>query len=560
MEGPNKNTPAPTGPPPRPSAWRDGALLLALLLVAAAIHTWSIAHTEVTARDGVGFIRYAWQLQSQGWVGVLRENPHPPLYPLSILAAAYPVRHWAVGSPSAVMQLSAQVAAALAGTLLVIPIFLLGRELFDRRVGFWAALLFQCLPLGSRVLSDALSEGLFLLLTATALLLAVHAFRSQSLVRFAFSGLCGGLAYLTRPEGMLIVAATLLVLVGVQTVPRWRRPWRPTLACGAGVILAAAAVAAPYVAVIGQLTNKTTGHEVLQVGLSGGAAEPLLPAARDAHSDRGRSPLTASALGIFGPGSKELGFFEHHAWCLASIGREIIRGYHYLAWAPAVVGLVWFRGLFRGNPGPWVVLVLMLLHILVLWRVAYVVGYVAERHSLLIVMASLFWAVAALLAVGDSLGVVVRRITGSTAGTGLLAGGRAWSLVLLLGLAGSALPKTLEPLHANRAGFHAAGLWLAKHAPAQDFIMDPFSWVEYYSGQVYRSIRIPCSPTSGEACYVVLGGTKNEHERLPLMPTAKAWAALGSEVFHWPTQKLRYKAEEVVIYRVPLPLGQESHD
>ena len=66
--------------------------------------------------------------------------------------------------------------------LLIVPMFYLGKDLFDRRVGFWSALLFQCLPVGSRALSDGLTEGLFLLLIATGLLLAVGAFRTGSLV------------------------------------------------------------------------------------------------------------------------------------------------------------------------------------------------------------------------------------------------------------------------------------------------------------------------------------------------------------------------------------------
>src|SRR5438067_1669545 len=64
-----------------------------------------------------------------------------------------------------------------------------------RRVGFWSALLFQCLPASARILSDGLSEGVFLLLTAVALLLAVHALRSGSVACFTLCGICGGLAY-----------------------------------------------------------------------------------------------------------------------------------------------------------------------------------------------------------------------------------------------------------------------------------------------------------------------------------------------------------------------------
>jgi len=132
-----------------------------LLLLSAGIRVWHIHHTEVTARDGVGFIRYAWQLQHEPWTTVLRGNPHPPLYPLAILGVSIPLRQLVNDDASRAMQLSAQVASALAGVLLVIPMYYLGKELFNRSVGFWSAAIFQCLPASSRVLSDALAEGLW---------------------------------------------------------------------------------------------------------------------------------------------------------------------------------------------------------------------------------------------------------------------------------------------------------------------------------------------------------------------------------------------------------------
>ena len=41
---------------------------------------------------------------------------------------------------------SAQLVSALASVLLLVPMFYLGREVFERRIAFWSCLLFQCLP------------------------------------------------------------------------------------------------------------------------------------------------------------------------------------------------------------------------------------------------------------------------------------------------------------------------------------------------------------------------------------------------------------------------------
>src|SRR5205814_627612 len=83
---------------------------------------------------------------------------------------------------------SAQLVSALASVLLVLPMFYLGKELFDRRVAFWATLLFQCLPASARVMPDGLSESLFFLLCASAFLFAVRGLRTGAAPTFLLAG------------------------------------------------------------------------------------------------------------------------------------------------------------------------------------------------------------------------------------------------------------------------------------------------------------------------------------------------------------------------------------
>src|SRR5437868_4275151 len=106
--------------------------------------------------------------------------------------------------------------AVLPHTELPTPLW---RELVSLAMLLLLAALFQCLPVSARVMSDALSEATFLLFIATALSLAVRALRGQSAARFAWCGFFSGLAYLTRPEGALLVVATGLVLLAMQCSP-----------------------------------------------------------------------------------------------------------------------------------------------------------------------------------------------------------------------------------------------------------------------------------------------------------------------------------------------------
>src|SRR6266851_2803311 len=218
--------------PGRNQFLRDGGLLALLLLVAFGLRAWQITHTEVAARDSIGFIRQAWRLREQPIKDVLRSSEQHPGYPMMVAAVSLAVQRVVDGSDAATMQLSAQLTSAIAGVLLVIPMFFLGKALFSRSVGFWAALLFQVLPTSSRVMADGLSEGTFLLFAATGLWLGVIALRGQSKVLFGLAGLAGGLAYLTRPEGAAVVAATGAALLGMQVNKVWRRSSVQLAICG----------------------------------------------------------------------------------------------------------------------------------------------------------------------------------------------------------------------------------------------------------------------------------------------------------------------------------------
>ena len=340
-------------------AWRWLALLL---LAATALRAWQLTHTEVASRDSVNYVRVAWRLGHEDWRVVLRTCGQHPAYPLTVLATSAPVRHFSRGDLADGMRLSAQLAAALAGVLLVVPMFYLGAELFDARVGFWAALLFQCLPPSGRLLGDGLSEPLFLFLCAASLAFACRALRTGWRGSFACAGLAGGLAYLTRHEGALVPLSAGVVLLGMQMKRGWRRPWRDVLACGASLSLPALAVALPYMALIGGLSAKPTAHRLgTHPEHHPGPGWSAPQGGPRAESGGAPVPLTVSTVpwAIWDLKTRNTG--ERYAWAFYALGVTLVRGSVYVLWVPALFGLVWFGDRFRLVPGAWVALVLSLL-------------------------------------------------------------------------------------------------------------------------------------------------------------------------------------------------------
>lgn len=534
-----------------PRSWRrDLVCLLVLVLLAVGLRAAVIVRTSVAARDSIGFIRYAWRLEHEPWGKVVKESLHPPLYPITILATAQPVRQvlHASSADCLAMQYSAQIATALAGVLLVIPMFYLGCDLFDRRVGFWSALLFQCMPVASRALSDGLTEGLFLLLTATFLLLAGRALRSRSVGLFILCGMLSGLAYLTRPEGAALALILGFVLLVIQLRPLLRWPWKRVLAAGVALPFAALIVAAPYVCTIKAFSNKISANWMLE-------SQPDGKRRADNHLEPVGASNANLVLARMGPlvaewdrGWKEGG--RHSCsltWAIGAFTKEVGKGFHYIVWVPAFLGLLWFGGRALRNPTAWISLALCLFYTLVLLRLAMVAGYISERHSLVFVLCGAPWAVAGMAALPARLAALAARLRLTPR---LDAAGRYLPRLGMLGVAALCIygvPNSLRALHPTRVGFREAGFWIATHADADDEVLDPFCWSRYYAGREFTD-----NPVHPHVRYIVLDNiySYDHHSHLPFLEMAKTEARGHEPVYHWPTNVDTARAL-VFVYAVP---------
>jgi len=533
MEIPDQHHPARRVP--------DGILLLALLGLAGVIHGWLITHTYVPSRDTIGYIRYALQLGSQPWTEVIPQMQQHPLYPVSVWLFSVPICAALGGTNCDTMTWSAQAASTCAGMLLVIPMFYLGRELFDRRVGFWSAALFQCLPISAQVTADGLSDALFFFLAAMALWLGVRAARCRSPWSFAGCGLFAGLAYLTRPEGAVVAGAVGLSLVGFQAWRAFRWPWVRASACAMALTAGFLIIGAPYMALIGGITVKPTPLKMIGK-LHSDDTLPPRPGQSSAVS-----PRAAYLLAEWWNDREHFDRPPLH-WALYAFGKEVVRTSQYILWLPALLGFWWFRGRLRTVPGTWIVYVLCLLYVLVLCQVAMTVGYLAERHALFLVLLGMPWAVAGLERIGLLLAAGLER-WGRVAWSWSWLRGSTLAAILALAL----LSGVFKPLHANRAGHRAAGEWLAAHVHPGDDIVDPFCWAHFYAGAVFDEGIVP-APASGGVRYVVLENGKNPHSRLPLLAAARQLAQGQTPVYQWTPQpgNRKDRAEEVVVYAVPV--------
>jgi len=504
---------------------RDWKLLLPLLLITLTLRVVMLCRTEVPARDSIGYIRYALEFERPDltWGDVLRKNHQHPGYPLIVLGVSYPVRYFLGGITPYSMQLSAQIASGLAALLLVVPMFLLGKLLRDRWLGFWAALLFQFLPVVSHILADGISEAAFLLWCVWSIYFGCRGLQGGGSRQFALCGLFSGLAYLTRPEGALVLVATGLVFAGMQVLPAWRQAWSRWLRQAAALMLPALTLGSIYLGATGHFTNKPSVKDMLTTRTT--APDTPDPVAQS-------SPLFAAFIK-----SASATVWQRFSGAVLELGTEIVTGLHYLWAIPAALGMYWQRRRFRTLPASWLLTALCFLYMAVLVRLGMREGYISNRHVLIVVMCGTYAAVWALCD-------WPQRLPGSF----FTRGATVFSLAGLLLAVATCLPKTLQPLHGNRAGHHAAGLWLAGRVHMGDEVKDDHCWAHFFAGQVFIE-TIPVPHTDHDQRYTVISRSRDPENHRRQDDEEKV-AAHATMVYHWPEDRPLENAK-VVIYAAP---------
>ena len=185
--------------------------LLAIVLLAAALHTFGIARSILPAQDGLKFIKIARAFQLHPWADVVRGTDQHPLYP-ALVALAEPVVAAFAGHGPDTWRIAAQLVAALAALALLVPLHGLACRLFGDRVANLTALGFVLLPLPMTVGHDTLSDSLALFAFALALRLGLESLDSERWEPAVGCGVVAGLGFLARPE--VLVAALAVVVTG----------------------------------------------------------------------------------------------------------------------------------------------------------------------------------------------------------------------------------------------------------------------------------------------------------------------------------------------------------
>jgi 4-amino-4-deoxy-L-arabinose transferase-like glycosyltransferase len=232
---------------------RGDRVLPALLVAALALRVLLVVATPdyQPFADAVDYADHARSIAAgHGYPPTLIATPgspsalRPPVYPL-LLGGAFALDGRDGG----------RILGALLGTLTVLLVYLLARELSDRRVARVAAGLAALFPPLVMLGAGFLSEQAFLPLELGALLAAIAFRRSPRALRWALlAGALCGLAALTRPVGAVLLVPVAIALWGS------RRRLAPVAA-----LAVAALVIAPWT-----VRNAVQLHAFVPISTTGG--------------------------------------------------------------------------------------------------------------------------------------------------------------------------------------------------------------------------------------------------------------------------------------------------
>jgi 4-amino-4-deoxy-L-arabinose transferase-like glycosyltransferase len=190
------------------------ALIVAASLavrVAASVY-WRPGAIE---SEGAEYARIAENLRhGVGYVGLATPGPEvnfPPLFPLLIAGTSFATHNY---------EWAGRLVSLLLGALLPLPVFGIASCLFNRNVGFIAAMLALLHPLLIHLSFAVLSEGPFFTVFLSAVYIVVRALNQSSARLWFLVGGAFGLSYLLRAEAFAAFAiAVVFALTTTEADP-----------------------------------------------------------------------------------------------------------------------------------------------------------------------------------------------------------------------------------------------------------------------------------------------------------------------------------------------------
>jgi 4-amino-4-deoxy-L-arabinose transferase-like glycosyltransferase len=216
---------------PRLYKFRAWHVIILLLLIAFALRLVLLLQPEVIHNDGTEYVRHAKEVLAGNWTGgkgtpdYPSTGKFPPAYPAFIAFIFLFIKNF---------ELAGILVSVIFGTLLVLPVFYLGKEIFGEKVGVLSGLLVAVQRFLHTSSGSVLTESTYYFFIAASVLFGWRAFSQGKFHHVLLFSLFVSMAYLTRPEGIGLLFV-LVIWVLLINPPERKRVWKKRV----GIVLLA---------------------------------------------------------------------------------------------------------------------------------------------------------------------------------------------------------------------------------------------------------------------------------------------------------------------------------
>jgi hypothetical protein len=445
---------------------QDFTHLAILLVIALGIGVYLIATTVVITKDGVWYIQEARKLSGE------------PQSVTKGLTSGFPslifITHKLATSLSDSSSLftwiySAQSITLLCRLLALIPLYFIGKLWIGGKRSFWAVFILIILPYPAEFGSDVLREWPHILFLASGLLFLIWAVKQNKCWMFGAAGFVAGLGHIIRPEcAQILIYGALWIFIRLFSPKPGMS--RPRLLCALFVLLIGFAIpAAPYTTARGQFLPKK-----LKALISTANPEE----SKEIQESQINSDNNVNTTSI-APGKI--------AKAIAELAGVISENLMYF-FMPAMLIGIYFRFRKRSSATEierFFVPAFAVLNVVMLIVLYYSWGYISRRHSLPLVVFTIFYVPIGLEMSADWL---ANRFSKFRPASGK--DRRLWFFILLITGTVICLPKLFSRPGSDKPGYRTAAAWLKENTTPDDLIASPDRRITFYAerkGLIYET-------------------------------------------------------------------------
>jgi hypothetical protein len=453
--------------------------LAVLLLTSLLLSTYLFFRTYVISLDGAfQFIPMAKMFASGSLRDAINFGGQQPLYSFFISLLSRWVPNF---------EMAGKLVSAFFGTLVIFPVYYLGKRIFDQKIAFLSTFLLVMHPYFRRFSADVLKDSTYLFFFASAIWFSWRALDSEKKYPHLLIPVFSAMAYLVRPDGIEVLFVVLFYLLFIKQFVPSKRRWIPIFF----IMLSTGLLFSPYLLHL----RETAGEWAL-----------------------GKTKTLGMILGWEETGG-DIPLYERVLYSLKELNLEIIGTFHPLYLLLLIFGL-WKKkrglGLKTGEKFlislgalHYVILFLLILNFTEWKRDEMVVGaYFSGRHVLPLLIVTIYWVGQGVLEVhswvSERKGLHFGRERRSLV---------VWSILIIL-LFGLVLPKTLKPQRYERLTEKWAGFWIKDRSGEGSTIFTSVRRVAYYTETNYEYVdlkkdsldKIKAAMTEKDALYLIVGG------------------------------------------------------